>query len=236
MRIWDKFLTPEDKASLRDRPHQVWGFGQRPALVLIDLYRWVFGDRRQALGEAVEEWPGSCGLMAWDALPHIERLLAAARDAGIPIVHVTGLDPAQSGVANWTDTPGGGESVIYSSKPIDPDKLRRRFDIVDEVAPRSGEAVIRKNAPSAFFGTLLTAHLHGLGVDAIVLCGESTSGCVRATCIDGRSHRFKMTVAEECVFDRHQTPHAMNLFDMHQKYADVLSIGAIVRHLESCKN
>ena len=56
---------------------------------------------------------------------------------------------------------------------------------------------------------------------------------MRATCVDGRSHRFKMTVAEECVFDRHRTPHAMSLFDMHQKYADVLGVDAIVRHLES---
>lgn len=233
MRIWEPFLTAGDKASLRSRPHQVWGFGQRPALVLIDLYRWVFGDRRQTHEEAVAEWPGTCGIAAWDALPHIERLLAAARAARIPIVHVTGLDPHESGVANWTDTPDGGESVIYTAHPLDPDHLRRRFQIVDEVAPRPGEAIIRKNAPSAFFGTLLLAHLHGLAADAVILCGESTSGCVRATCVDARSNRFKVTVAEECVFDRHETPHAMNLFDMHQKYADVLGVDEIVTHLRS---
>lgn len=226
-------MSSADKASLRERPHQVWGFGRRPALVLIDLYRWVFGDRRQTIAEAVDEWPGTCGTAAWDALPHIERLLAAARRARLPIVHVTGLDPSDSGVANWTDTPGGSESVIYTAKPVDPDHLRRRFEIVDQLAPRTGETILRKNAPSAFFGTLLTAQLHGLGVDAVILCGESTSGCVRATCVDARSYRFNVTVVEECVFDRHETPHAMNLFDMHQKYADVLGVDEVISHLAS---
>ena len=60
-RVWDKFLTAQDKASLKERAHQVWGYGERPALVLIDLYRWVFGDRRQPLLEAMKDWPGSCG-------------------------------------------------------------------------------------------------------------------------------------------------------------------------------
>jgi maleamate amidohydrolase len=72
-----------------------------------------------------------------------------------------------------------------------------------------------------------------LDVDGIILCGESTSGCVRATCVEGRSYRFNMTVVEECVFDRHEVPHAMNLFDMHQKYADVLSIDDVAAHLAS---
>jgi nicotinamidase-related amidase len=233
-RVWDRFLTVRDKASLKERPHQMWGFGDRPALVLIDLYRWVFGDRRQPLLEAMKEWPGSCGEAAWDALPHIQRLLAAAREAAIPIVHVTSLLERESGVKGWAESPRG-ESVIYPTAPVDPEKRRRKADIVDEVAPRPGEAVLRKAAPSAFFGTLLMAHLNALDVDALILCGESTSGCVRATCIEARSYRFKTTVVEECVFDRHEAPHAINLFDMHQKYADVLGIDEVVAHLESLR-
>jgi maleamate amidohydrolase len=230
-RVWDKFLTEHDKASLGTREHQIWGYGKRPALVLIDLYRSAFGDRRQLLHEAVKEWPGSCGPNGWDALPHLQRLLAASRAAGIPIVHVTGLEPG-TGVAGW------GESLAMSRlrKPGDAasaDRERRRHEIVSEVAPLPGEAVLRKAAPSGFFGTLLMSHLHQHDVDAIILCGESTSGCVRATCVEGRSYRFKMTVVEECVFDRHESAHAMNLFDMHQKYADVLGIDEVVAHLET---
>jgi nicotinamidase-related amidase len=232
-RVWDKFLTAQDKASLKEREHQVWGYGERPALVLIDLYRWVFGDRRQPLLEAMKEWPGSCGDPAWDAVPHLQRLLGAARAAKIPIVHVTGLHPDDSGVAGWSDNPKRTRSNINKSDPAMADRNRRRFDIIDEVAPLPGEAVLRKAAPSGFFGTLLMAHLHAHNVDGIILCGESTSGCVRATCVEGRSYRFKMTVVEECVFDRHETTHAINLFDMHQKYADVLGIDEVVAHLQS---
>ncbi len=231
-RVWDRFLTAEDTASLRDRPHQVWGFGERPALVLIDLYRWVFGDRPQSLLDALPEWPGSCGPRAWEAIPHIQALLGAARNAEIPIVHITGLDPAESGVNGWSNR-GKRETDAYHLDPSKADRLRRRFDIIDEVAPRRGEAVLRKAAPSAFFGTLLMAHLHAHDVDSILVCGESTSGCVRATVVEARSYRFNVTVAEECVFDRHHAPHAINLFDMHQKYADVLPVQEVVDHLAS---
>ena len=112
-------------------------------------------------------------------------------------------------------------------------KLRARFDIIDELKPLPGETVLRKNAPSAFFGTLMSAQLNALGVDSIIIGGESTSGCVRASCVDARSYRYNVTIAEECVFDRHQAPHAINLFDMHQKYADVLPVDDVIRHLSA---
>jgi nicotinamidase-related amidase len=227
-RIWDHYLAPEDKASLGPRPEQIWGFGNRPALVLVDLYRWVFGDKRPAsLRDGQAEWPGSCGPRAWDAIPHIQRLLREARAARIPIVHLTGLDPNESHIARW--------DAGLPMPPVSADKVRRRFDIIDEAAPLAGEPVIRKAAPSGFNGTLFQPHLYQLGVDAILLCGESTSGCVRATCVDGRAARFKMTVVEECTFDRHIAPHAINLFDMHQKYADVLSIDAVAAHLQTLR-
>jgi maleamate amidohydrolase len=231
-RVWDQFLAAEDAATLKERPNQVWGYGQRPALVLIDLYRWVFGDTRpSSVLAAMDEWPGTCGPQAWDAIPHLQRILGAAREADIPIVHVTGLDPVDSGVPGWS-TRGKRETVSADVDPAVADRLRRRFHIIDDVKPLPGEAVLRKAAPSGFFGTLLMSHLHANDVDGIILVGESTSGCVRATCVDGRAYRFKMTVVEECVFDRHKTAHAMNLFDMHQKYADVLGIDEVVAHLE----
>jgi maleamate amidohydrolase len=231
-RVWDSFLTEADKAALSARPHTVWGYGQRPALVLIDVYRWVFGDRKQPLLEALAEWPASCGPRAWEALPQMQRLLAAARAARIPIVFVTGMHAQDSGVASWAENEGRPRSVTAPDAAMS-ERLRRRYDIVNEVAPLPGEAVLRKAAPSGFFGTLLAAHLNALRVDGIILCGESTSGCVRATCVDGRSYRFNMTVVEECVFDRHEAPHAINLFDMHEKYADVLGVDEVVAHLQT---
>src|ERR1035437_4068304 len=90
-RVWDSFLTEQDRAHLSMIGRKQVGFGSKPALLLIDLYRWVFGDKPEPLLEAVKSWPSSCGLAAWEALPHIQILLGKAREVGIPIVHVTGL-------------------------------------------------------------------------------------------------------------------------------------------------
>jgi nicotinamidase-related amidase len=111
-----------------------------------------------------------------------------------------------------------------SQDPAVKERRAHRFDIIDEIAPQPGEGVILKSGPSAFWGTPLAAHLQYHGVDTVIACGESTSGCVRASVVDGCAARFRMMVVEECVWDRHETAHAMNLFDMNQKYADVVSL------------
>src|SRR5438034_1363033 len=99
-RVWDSFLTEQDRAHLALSKHRDIGFGERPALLLIDLYRWVFGDKPEPLLEAIKTWPSSCGLAGWQALPSIQTLLQVAREASIPIVHLTGLD--QDGVPGWS--------------------------------------------------------------------------------------------------------------------------------------
>ena len=92
---------------------------------------------------------------------------------------------------------------------------------------------ILKSAPSAFWGTPLAGVLTGLGVDTVIVAGESTSGCVRASVVDGKTSRLKMVVPEECVFDRHEATHALNLFDLEQKYADVLPLDEVIAYLRS---
>lgn len=223
-RIWDRFLTDQDRAYVARHPAVRKGAGRRPVLLLVDLYRWVFGDRPEPLMEAIETWPASCGLPGWAALPHIQRLLGEARRLGIPVVHVTGLE----GVPGWRDaTPRGGTAV----PPGDAERRRQRYEIVDEVAPLEGEVVLRKTAPSAFWGTPIVGLLTELGVDTIVIAGESTSGCVRATVVDAKSNRYKVLIPEECVFDRHEAAHAINLFDLDQKYADVIPLAEVLEYL-----
>jgi nicotinamidase-related amidase len=223
-RIWDDFLTEQDRARTAIQPAVEKGGGTRPALVLVDLYRWVFGDRPEPLLEAIKTWPGSCGLAGWEALPSIQRLLAECRSLGVPVVHLTGLE----GMPGWRDVnPRGGGTA----DPAIADHRRRRYDIVDEVAPIEGEVVLRKTAPSAFWGTPLIGHLVSLKADTVVIAGESTSGCVRASVVDAKSHRLKVIVPEECVFDRDEASHAINLFDMHEKYADVISLDETLGYL-----
>ena len=226
-RVWDKFLTEQDKAHVASGENKQVGFGKKPALLLIDLYRWVFGDKPQPIMEATKEWPSSCGMVAWAAIPALQTLLAAAREARIPIVHATGRE--DDGLAGWSV---GRE--IYGNSDRSPEAIERRnrrFDIIDEVSPIDGEPVIRKSAPSAFWGTPLIGHLNALGVDTIIAVGESTSGCVRASVLDGCTSRFRMIVCEEAVFDRHEAAHAINLFDMNQKYADVLPLADVLEYL-----
>ena len=220
-RIWDRFLTERDKAHLKKMPTRQKGFGERPALLLIDLYRHVFGDRRQPLLEAIDAWPQSCGDAAWDAIPHIQRLLRICRDAQMPIVHVTSL--AGTGVNRWP--------VLRGTTPPSPSKRTDLDEIIPEVGPLPGEAVVRKAGPSAFLGTALVPHLNFHDIDTVIVCGESTSGCVRATVVDARAYSFRVVVVEECVFDRHEAAHAINLFDMDQKYGDVVGVQEVQRYL-----
>ncbi len=91
-RIWEPFLTDFDRQRLAAQPPRPKGAGTRPALLLVDLYRWVFGDRPEPLLESLDRWPGTCGLAGWEALPKIRRLLDEARRLGVPVVHVSGLD------------------------------------------------------------------------------------------------------------------------------------------------
>ena len=98
-RVWDHYMTEQDRAhNAVHQPRRV-GFGNKPALLLLDLYRWVFGNKPEPVLDAVKTWPGSCGLTGWNALPDIQKLLRLARDAGLPVIHTTGLEDA--GVASW---------------------------------------------------------------------------------------------------------------------------------------
>jgi nicotinamidase-related amidase len=127
----------------------------------------------------------------------------------------------------------GGRSAARTATPEEADRYRRRYDTVEQAAPLPGEVVLKKTAPSAFFGTPLAAHLLGAGIDTLIVCGESVSGCVRATVVDGRSYRLNMIVVEECVYDRHEATWAMNLFDMDQKYADVIPLAQALEWIRS---
>ncbi len=93
------------------------------------------------------------------------------------------------------------------------------------------DVVITKQRASVFFGTPLTAHLTQLGVQTLIICGESTSGCVRATAVDAYSHGYHVVLVEECCYDRSILSHKVNLFDMHHKYCDVMHVDEVVSHL-----
>ena len=222
---WDHFLTAQDKEVLsrsgreKTRP---FGFGTKPALMLIDLYYAALGMERSNIVDAVERWPMACGDQGWAAVDRASALLDHARAVGVPIIHV--------GLLAGFPSPWARETRNTLSALTDAERARA-YDLVDEVAPRDGELVINKSAPSAFRGTPLEFHLNALGIDTLIVCGESTSGCVRASVVDAATQRYKVGVVAEACFDRTEASHWINLFDMDQKYGDVIDSAAAVEYL-----
>ena len=212
---WEKYLSERDKK--HDElwgKKELYGFGKKPALLLIDMYYSVLGLKREDIFESMKMWPGSTGLEGWAAIDKAAELLAVARENGVPVVHIKGL---QNGMKPWVHR-------NREASTLPPEIQQKGTEIVDELAPIAGEVVIEKSAPSAFQGTPLMFHLNSLGIDTLIVCGETTSGCVRASVVDGATSRFRMGVVSEGVFDRTEASHFMNLYDMHQKYADVVSL------------
>ena len=225
---WLAFLTERDKAHLAatglDR-REVFGLGTRPALLVVDDYYAALGTKREELLDSVTTWPWSCGLEGWRAIDKTIELLDAARGARTPIVFLRGMPDFPS--------PWGPRESRESLDHIPAELRKRANEIVDELAPQPGELVLEKAAASAFHGTPLLFHLNYLQVDTLIVCGETTSGCVRATVVDGATYRYRVAVVAECCFDRTEASHWINLFDMDLKYADVMGFEAVVQYLQS---
>ncbi len=198
-------------------------FGQRPALLVIDVVESWTGSKPQNVLDAIGEYRTACGDSAWVALPKIKELLEACRAATIPVVYTHG-DPDEKSIV--------GDST---KRTKDPGETRRIHSagIPDIIAPRADEFVLAKPKASAFFGTPLPTYLTQLGVDCLLVAGTSTSGCVQASVTDGQSYGYKMFVVDECVFDRSEFLHNAYLFNMNAKYADVISLGQALEHVRA---
>ena len=194
--------------------------GAVPALLAIDLYELAYRGGDKPPVDLVKTYPSACGRYAFDAIEPTKRLFAAARRAGLPIFYSTGDMRSES----KPDFVGATKRVKPSVDPSD-------YAIRPEFAPQKGDVVITKQRASAFYGTPLAAHLTQLGVQTLIVCGESTSGCVRASAVDAYSHGYHVVLVEECCFDRSLMSHKVNLFDLHHKYADVMHVDEVVAHL-----
>ena len=192
------------------------GFGQRPALILIDFVQAYFD-------EGCDLYAGVEGALA-SAL----RVREAARAAGVPVIYT---------------------NVVYHPRALDGGRFYQKARPLRNFLAGSpmgawpeglevgaDELVISKQYPSAFFGTSLASTLTTWGVDSLILTGLSTSGCVRATCVDTCSHGFIPIVVREACGDRHPAPHEANLFDMDAKYADVVGEAEATSYLASLKD
>ncbi len=199
----------------RARLGQSVALGGRPAVLVVDFSRG-FTDPECTMGSDLTQ-----------EVEATNRLLGAAREWEIPIIFTTiGFEPNLKDGSLWLEkVPGLGELIVGGKwVEIDP-RLERREE----------ETVILKKGASAFFGTNLPSILVSQGVDTIVLCGATTSGCIRATAVDLMQYGYPTLVPRECVGDRAQGPHDSNLVDIQAKYADVVPIEDVLSYLESIK-
>ncbi|MDR7418889.1 MAG: isochorismatase family protein [Armatimonadota bacterium] len=227
-RWWERVFDEEERAAYATmRKGAVLPRGERPALLVIDVTRAFCGERGQTLEDAQRVWPTACGPVAWEAMPHLAALIDAARGHGVPVVYTTGQPGADrlfGGTVKGEDGPMGSPMAWPGAQQIPA-----------EIAPRDGELVLAKPKASAFFATPLLAYLHRLATDSLIVCGTTTSGCVRATVVDGFSWGYPVFVVEEATFDRSRLSHAVNLFEMHAKYADVITVADVMEWMRRCR-
>ena len=225
MNPWDDVISEEEQraygAAGFGRPS---GLGTRPALLVIDVQYRTVGSVRAPFWEAIKEFPTACGEVGWRAVDAMVPLVQLFREKGWPILYPH--------VAPKIANEGGR---LAEKVPAIMGVAARGYEFVAEVAPRAGDVLLPKKHPSAFFGTALCSHLIDLAVDTVVVTGCTTSGCVRGTVVDAFSLYFKVAVPLDCVYDRGATSHKVNLFDMSQKYADVMPVTELIARLKTPK-
>jgi len=224
-RVWERFLTPRDRQVLQ---HARWGrqraLGRRPCILVVDMQYMLCGERDEDILEMMKTWPGGCGREAWTGIRNQAALLAKARGLGVPVIYTRTLGPPLVVATAF-------EGKIRQPGAVAHNKKAR--EIVAEVVPAPNDVVLDKYSASAVFGTPLVAFLTAMRVDTVLLAGNSTSGCVRATAVDLASSNFTVAVIEDCVFDRLQLAHAASLLDLWMKYCDVVSLDQSLTYLES---
>ncbi|KKB10346.1 hydrolase [Devosia chinhatensis] len=230
-RVWDKYLSEEDKAVFAASGFGTLAdWGKRPALLVIDV-NYAFCDEKPVpILESIKKWRTSCGEYAWEAMPVLEKLIAACHGKGIPVIYTTGIQRADkwdAGSWSWKSARRAEEPAQVTQAGIDGN------EIVAEIAPGPRDIVIHKQKPSGFAGTPMMSYLQLLGCDSVIVTGTTTSGCVRATVLDAFSLNYRVTVVEDGCFDRAQANHAINLCDMHAKYANVMPSGEVLDHIDT---
>ena len=214
MRVWDDVLSPVEREVIRRGGYgKPRGLGEHLVLLIIDpQYNYAGADK--PILEQIEEWPSGVGESAWRAIDRLKPLISVFREKKHPIIYTRQV---QKGLA----FDGFAAKAMRSSSEYI-EGAKGTF-IVDDIAPQEGDLVIDKSYASPFYGTPLLSVLIKLKVDTIIVTGGTTSGCVRATCVDAISRNFDVAVVEDCVYDRIGVSHRVALLDLWMKYCDVMT-------------
>lgn len=203
--------------SLDNNYKGVWdgriGFGKRPVLLVVDFMQGYTTPGSPLFAQGVV-----------DAVANMPPLLNTARRTGTPVIHTNILyhAPDQIDGGIWVKKAPVMRAMVAGNPYA---------EFCPEVAPHEDELVMTKQYASAFFGTSLASTLVAMGIDTLIITGCSTSGCIRATAVDGVQHGFRVMVVRDCVGDRHPAPHEANLFDIDSKYGDVIGLDETLDYL-----
>jgi maleamate amidohydrolase len=216
MKDWMKIVPEAERKAYESggfgKPGEI---GERTALIVIDVTYGFTGSRGLTIEQAIAEFGPACGPVSWETMPRIAQLIAMFRDLGRPVVY----------------TRGDAYDVLYTGRATKSKRVQdydpKFNEFPPDITPKDGEWILDKTKASAFFQTPLASYLVKNQIDTVIVCGVSTSGCVRASVVDAFSNGFTTFVVDDCCFDRSQFAHAANLFDMNAKYATVLSLNEL---------
>lgn len=218
---WDGIISEEEQRAYNAAGFgRATGLGTKPALLIIDVQYRTVGTTPKPFWEAIKEYPTACGDVGWGAVRHIERILGLFRERNWPVLYPYVAPKEAFDFGRLSDKVPAIMTVASKG-----------YEFVTEVAPRDHDILLPKKHPSAFFGTPLASYLINAGADSLVVTGCTTSGCVRGSVVDAFAYNFRVLVPHDAVYDRSATSHAVNLFDMASKYADVLSTDEAMRAL-----
>lgn len=187
------------------------GFGKKPCVLVIDM-TYGFVDPKNPLAH---------GSMGYRAVDNLKPLLDSARRHDVKIVYTTGLNNISNG-----QPIGISRKVIVNPEP-------KENEIIEEIKPQPTDIVVPKKTLALPFGTTILTFFTRNNIDTLIVTGATTSGCVRGTVVEAASYDYFVIVPEECVADRAEVPHIVNLFDMEMKYADVLPVREVIDYFNT---
>ncbi|HEX3970615.1 MAG TPA: isochorismatase family protein [Stellaceae bacterium] len=194
--------------------------GARTALIVVDVTMGFCGSEGLTLDEAIQQYSTACGPMSWETMPRIAKLIDLFRHHKRPIIYsLSDIEGTMFAGKATKSKQGGRPKPGYNDFPA-------------IIEPQGGDWVLAKTKASGFFQTPLVPYLTRQSIDTVVVCGVSTSGCVRATSVDAHSHGYTTIVVDDCCFDRSYFAHCANLFDLQAKYATVVSLDEISARLK----
>jgi maleamate amidohydrolase len=212
-RVWDQYIEEPFRSRVSDQ-HNPPQIDENSALIVIDLYNLVYEGGDKAVNELIDQYPAACGEHAYRAIEPTNRLITLFRERELPVFFSTKDFERSQRSGNATHRPRN------KPKPSD-------YEIYHAVEYKETDTLIKKLRASVFFDTELQSLLTANYTENLFVAGESTSGCVRASVVDAFSVGYRVCVIEDCVFDQNRVSHAVNLYDMHHKYAQVSKLSRL---------